>query len=108
MEIEIALCAYLIVINIVAFCMFWIDKNRSQSSGWRITERRLLTYAFYGGSLGAVLAGQIFRHKTKKQPFRRHLITIATVHIIFALVLLVPALRNFVFQQVAAIVKTLA
>ena len=99
---------YIALINLVTFGLFWLDKRRSETDRWRIPERRLLNLAFMGGSLGAFIAGQVFRHKTKKQPFRRYLIIIGLFHIVFAMVLLVPDLRNFVCQKLMTIVKTLS
>jgi uncharacterized membrane protein YsdA (DUF1294 family) len=98
-----ALTAYLVAINIVAFGMFRLDKRRSETGGWRVLERQLLAYAFCGGSLGALLAGQIFRHKTKKQPFRRNLALITLGHITLGAIMFVPAIRTFVFEYVGTI-----
>jgi uncharacterized membrane protein YsdA (DUF1294 family) len=91
-------CLYLIAINIVAFVQFWLDKRYAETNRNRIAERTLLATAFYGGSLGAMVAQQIFRHKTRKQPFRARLISIAVVHLFIAILIASPALRDLIVQ----------
>ncbi|WP_309644273.1 DUF1294 domain-containing protein [Phenylobacterium sp.] len=60
---------YLAVINVAAFAAMGWDKSSARRGVERISERTLLTLAAAGGSLGAVAAQQLFRHKTRKQPF---------------------------------------
>jgi uncharacterized membrane protein YsdA (DUF1294 family) len=61
---------YLIVINLLAFGMFALDKNAARQGSWRISEGTLLFSALAGGTLGAISAQQMLRHKTRKEPFR--------------------------------------
>lgn len=61
---------YLAVINIVAFAMYGIDKLKAKLDRWRIPEATLIGVALIGGSLGALLGMQIFRHKTKHMKFK--------------------------------------
>lgn len=68
----------LFAINLWTYIRFWQDKVRAQDGNRRIPERDLLTLAFIGGSLGALIARQVFRHKTRKQPFSDRLVMIAT------------------------------
>jgi uncharacterized membrane protein YsdA (DUF1294 family) len=70
--------------NLAAFLAFALDKRRAENGAWRIPERTLLTFAFYGGSLGALLGQQVLRHKTRKEPFRTYLLVIASCHIALA------------------------
>ena len=60
---------YLILINLATFLLFGVDKRRARRQQWRIPEATLLTVAVLGGSIGAILAMQIFRHKTKHPKF---------------------------------------
>ena len=66
-------------INIAAFGAFWIDKRRAVKQEWRIREGKLLGLVFVGGWVGAKLAQRRFRHKTRKQPFARHLNAVPVV-----------------------------
>ena len=59
-----------LMINLWVFMLFWLDKRAAEQGNRRVSERFLLTLSILGGSIGALLASQLFRHKTKKQPFR--------------------------------------
>ncbi len=63
------LLVYAIIINALAFFMFKADKQRAKKGSWRISEKCLLTLAFAGGSLGALLGMKLFRHKIRKPLF---------------------------------------
>jgi uncharacterized membrane protein YsdA (DUF1294 family) len=73
-------------INVIAFFMFGWDKRQSERNGARIAERTLIGVALLGGALGALLGQQVFRHKTKKQPFRTLLWLAAIINILAAIV----------------------
>ncbi len=59
----------LAVLNLATFLIFGWDKRAAAERRSRVPERTLLTLAALGGSLGALLARPVFRHKTRKQPF---------------------------------------
>ena len=59
-----ALLYYLIVINIVTFLVYGIDKWKAKQGSWRISEATLLILAVIGGSIGALLSMKIWHHKT--------------------------------------------
>ena len=62
---------YGVVINLAAFFAFGIDKARSRKAGARRTpEATLWLLMLLGGSVGALLAMNYFRHKTKKLSFQ--------------------------------------
>ena len=58
--------AYIVIVNIVAFCLYGIDKSAAIKQKQRIPNRVLLLLAVFGGSLGALAGMYTFRHKTKK------------------------------------------
>ena len=62
--------AALLLVNIVAFAAYGIDKRKAQKNKWRIPESTLLLLAFIGGSLGALLGMRVFHHKTKHWKFK--------------------------------------
>jgi uncharacterized membrane protein YsdA (DUF1294 family) len=66
---NILLC-YLLVVNLVAFALYGLDKNRAKQQKWRIRERTLLLVAFLGGGIGAYAGMLVFRHKTQHVQFR--------------------------------------
>lgn len=69
-------------INLVAFLVFWWDKKAARANRWRVQESTLLGLAAIGGSAGAVLAQQVLRHKTRKEPFRSTLRAIVFCQIV--------------------------
>lgn len=61
---------YLLIINLIAFYLYWNDKRRAKKGRWRIPENTLLLVALIGGSVGALLGMKVFRHKTKHWKFK--------------------------------------
>ncbi len=66
----IAVITWLIIINLIAFAIFGIDKKRAKKGQWRIPEKTLFLSAILGGSIGAILGMYIFHHKTKHWYFQ--------------------------------------
>ena len=61
---------YLLLINILGFVLYGIDKAKSKRKGnRRIPEQTLLWMARLGGGLGCWLGMMLFRHKTKHTRF---------------------------------------
>ncbi len=63
------LIIYLIIINLVAFLVMYIDKKKARYGKWRIPEQTLFILALVGGSIGSIAGMYTFRHKTKKLRF---------------------------------------
>lgn len=83
------LAIWLIIINLVAFLIFGLDKWKAKRKEKnekvrRVPEKNLLLLAALGGSVGALLAMRVFRHKTLHKAFR------FGVPLILALQLLIP------------------
>ena len=55
-----------IIFNLITFVIFGIDKLLARMHRQRISEKSLLIMAIAGGSVGAVFAQKLFRHKTLK------------------------------------------
>ena len=64
------LTIYLIFMNLLAFLLMGLDKAKARRDRGRIPERTLFLSAILGGSIGAILGMQVFRHKTKHASFR--------------------------------------
>lgn len=86
--IPFALC-WLVCINTLAGCIFRLDKIRAIKGGRRMPEADLLGLALIGGSPAILVARQLFRHKTRKQPFSTYLMLIAAVQAAAGLGLLI-------------------
>ena len=59
----------LIILNGITFALYGIDKAKAKLNGWRISEKKLLTWSILGG-VGGLIGMEIFRHKTRKSNFR--------------------------------------
>lgn len=57
--------------SIVAFASYGVDKAAARRSAARVPERTLHLVDLVGGWPGALVAQQLFRHKTRKRSFRR-------------------------------------
>ena len=58
------------IMNVVSFLLYAYDKKCACKGKWRIPEFTLLSFAFWGGALGAYLAMYIFHHKTQHVKFQ--------------------------------------
>ena len=77
-----ALLYYLIVINVVTFLVYGIDKWKAKQGYWRISEATLLILAVIGGSIGALLGMKIWHHKTMHKKFKYGLPGILIIQIV--------------------------
>ncbi|MBP5326723.1 MAG: DUF1294 domain-containing protein [Bacteroidales bacterium] len=69
MYLKIALY-YILAANMLTIIAYSIDKWKARQNHWRVREASLLLLALLGGSVGAILAMYIFRHKTQHNKFR--------------------------------------
>ena len=61
---------YLVVINVVAFVVYGVDKYKAKRGRWRTPEATLLGLAAIGGSIGALLGMRVWHHKTMHKKFQ--------------------------------------
>ena len=73
------LLAYLLV-SIVSFIQYAMDKRSAETGRWRTTENTLHITELLGGWPGALVAQQLFRHKTRKVSFQVLFWLIVAVH----------------------------
>ncbi|MCL6702310.1 DUF1294 domain-containing protein [Pseudomonas sp. T1.Ur] len=57
-------------VSLVAFLLYWSDKRKARADAWRTPENVLHAVELAGGWPGALLAQQVFRHKTRKVSFQ--------------------------------------
>ena len=60
---------YLLIINLISFALFYIDKQKAKKDRWRIKESTLHIVGFMGGIIGSIAAMILFHHKTRKTKF---------------------------------------
>ena len=58
-----------LAVNLIAFCLYGIDKHKARHKRYRISEATLLLFPALGGGIGALLGMTFFRHKTKHVKF---------------------------------------
>ncbi|MGN0757674.1 MAG: DUF1294 domain-containing protein [Candidatus Ventricola sp.] len=58
-----------LMLNVIAFSLFGLDKQRAKRGLWRIRESVLLAVIWLMGGVGAWLGMRLFRHKTQKRRF---------------------------------------
>ena len=73
---------YLLAVNILAFVLFGIDKQKACHNLWRIPEKTLLLSALIGGSAGAIFGLQFFHHITRLPKFAIGVPVILVVEIV--------------------------
>lgn len=61
---------WLIIINIITFAVFGIDKKKAIDGKFRISELTLFILSLLGGSLGGLIAMRALHHKTRKWYFK--------------------------------------
>ena len=64
------LVAILVLVNVVTFFVYGIDKWKARHNRWRIPEAVLLGLAAAGGSIGAWLGMRVWHHKTMHKKFQ--------------------------------------
>lgn len=63
------LSLYLIIINVIAFFLMGIDKQRAKKHAFRVPEATLFTISVIGGAIGSIIGMYTFRHKTRHPSF---------------------------------------
>ena len=79
------LLAWTAFASLVTFLAFSADKRAAMEGQRRTPEATLLLLVAMGGAPGGVAAQQILRHKTRKEPFRSLLWSIAAAQLACAL-----------------------
>lgn len=77
----------LLVINVITFFTYGIDKWKAKHGKWRISEATLLLLALLGGSIGAWLGMKEWHHKTMHLKFKYGVPAIFFIEIAVALYL---------------------
>lgn len=60
---------FFLIMNIVTFIAYGIDKRKAVKNKWRIPEKTLLLLGLMFGSVGRLAGMKIFHHKTHKWYF---------------------------------------
>ncbi|NVZ83400.1 DUF1294 domain-containing protein [Pseudomonas yamanorum] len=71
------------VVSVVAFLLYWSDKRKAREDSWRTPENVLHAVELAGGWPGALIAQQVFRHKTRKVSYQVAFWLIVLLHEVF-------------------------
>lgn len=71
------------LMSVVAFAVYGYDKKQARHSGQRTPEKLLHGIELLGGWPGALLAQQVFRHKTRKFSYQLVFWLIVLLHELF-------------------------
>jgi len=93
------LLSYVFVMSAVTYVLFFWDKWCAINNKWRVRESTLLFCAFLGGALGGKAGQKLFRHKTRKEPFRSMLNRLLVWNIVLMAVLLTPVSQAWVLEK---------
>ncbi|MCU0692372.1 MAG: DUF1294 domain-containing protein [Polyangiaceae bacterium] len=74
--------AWFLAVNLVTLLTYAYDKRIAGSGGLRVPETTLLGLALVGGTPGAILAMQYFRHKTAKRSFKTQFRLVVVVQVV--------------------------
>jgi uncharacterized membrane protein YsdA (DUF1294 family) len=74
--------SWLLAITGMTFLTYGYDKLVAGSEATRVPERVLLTLAFAGGTVGALLGMRLFHHKTSKESFLERFWLVVAVQIV--------------------------
>jgi uncharacterized membrane protein YsdA (DUF1294 family) len=79
----------LVVLNLVSFTLFGIDKRRARRGAWRISESTLILSGLVSGTIGAWCGVLAFRHKTRKLSFLAKLMAATAIDLLILWALVV-------------------
>ena len=83
----ILLLIYFLAINLISFQTMRLDKKKARRGEWRTPESVLFLQAIIGGSIGSILAMNLFHHKTRTA-FRIGMPVILLVQLLLILMLI--------------------
>lgn len=70
-------------LSLISLLLYWQDKQQARTQVWRTPEKVLHASELLGGWPGALLAQQLFRHKTRKVSYQVVCWAIVLVHQVF-------------------------
>lgn len=74
---------YELIINLLAFVLFGVDKYKAKRGQWRISEWRLMLLSLFGGGVGALFGMYVWRHKTQHKLFVIGVPLLVILHFVF-------------------------
>ena len=91
----LAYAGWLVLLSIIAFIAYGVDKSKAKKGKWRTKEKTLLLLSFLGGAFGGFPAMLVFHHKTKGEHWYFTVVNILGLMIHATLLLLLIFVINF-------------
>ena len=70
-------------VSLITVLLYWQDKHQARTQAWRTPEKVLHASELLGGWPGALVAQQLFRHKTRKLSYQLMFWAIVLLHQLF-------------------------
>ena len=91
----LAYAGWLVLLSIIAFIAYGVDKRKAKKGKWRTKEKTLLLLSFLGGAFGGFPAMLVFHHKTKGEHWYFTVVNILGLMIHATLLILLIFVINF-------------
>ena len=86
---------YLILLSLITFILYHADKRKAKKGKWRIPEKVLLLFSFFGGAYGGYLAMLLFRHKTTREHWYFTFVNLLGIIVHITLIILILFVFKF-------------
>ena len=87
MNNELYIAVFAGMISVISVMLTVYDKVASMSKKWRIPEKVLMFFGFFGGATAMYVTMQVIRHKTKHKKFMIGLPCFIIIHIALILIM---------------------
>lgn len=87
MNTELYIAIFAGLISVVSVMLTVYDKVASMAKKWRIPEKMLILFGFFGGATAMYVTMQLIRHKTKHKKFMIGLPCFIIIHIALIVVI---------------------
>ena len=91
----LANAGWLVLLSIIAFIAYGVDKRKAKKGKWRTKEKTLLLLSFLGGAFGGFPAMLVFHHKTKGEHWYFTVVNILGLMIHTTILILLIFVINF-------------
>ena len=91
----LAYAGWLVLLSIIAFIAYGVDKRKAKKGKWRTKEKTLLLLSFLGGAFGGFPAMLVFHHKTKGEHWYFTVVNLLGLMIHITLLILLIFVINF-------------
>ena len=91
----LAYAGWLVLLSIIAFIAYGVDKRKAKKGKWRTKEKTLLLLSFLGGAFGGFPAMLVFHHKTKGEHWYFTVVNLLGLMIHATLLILLVFVINF-------------